>query len=71
MTNLISFLDDLRVIHVVKREKPIKYWEPIFISDQGMPWFDERLNWEGYRDKMSHVRNTVQYSMNNIKVAGA
>jgi len=47
--------DSLDVFHVAKRRGK---WEPFYIGTQDDPLFDERLSWEGRRDKM-----TQAYSM--------
>ena len=44
--------DDLNVFHVTKRQGDYKRWEPIHIGTQDDPLYDERLSWEGKRDKM-------------------
>ena len=55
--NLIYYLDELRIFKVVKRESPFLLWEPIFIGTNEDPLYDERLTWEGKRDKMTQVRH--------------
>ncbi|KAK2719329.1 beta-1,4-glucuronyltransferase 1-like [Artemia franciscana] len=45
--------EGLSVFHVGKRHKPHHNWEPIFIGTQDDPLYDERLSWEGRRDKMT------------------
>lgn len=45
--------DGLHVAHIGKRVKPFHHWEPIYISDNEEPWYDERLSWEGRSDKMA------------------
>ena len=42
---------------MVKRESPFLLWEPIFIGTNEDPLYDERLTWEGKRDKMTQVRH--------------
>ena len=51
-------LDDLGIFKVVKRKSPLLLWEPIFIGTNLDPPYDERLTWEGKRDKMTQVRFT-------------
>lgn len=41
--------DSLDVFHVTKRHG---IWEPFYIGSQDDPLFDERLSWEGRRNKM-------------------
>lgn len=48
--------DVLNVIDVVKRTGKLIAWEPIFIGTNNDPFYDERLSWEGKRDKMAQVR---------------
>lgn len=45
--------EGLHVIHVGKRVKPYHHWEPIYISNNKEPMYDERLTWEGRSDKMA------------------
>ncbi|XP_067119096.1 beta-1,4-glucuronyltransferase 1-like [Centruroides vittatus] len=45
----------LSVFHVTKRQKPRGSWEPIYIGTNDEPMYDERLTWEGKRDKMSQM----------------
>lgn len=45
----------LDVFHVAKRHKPRGSWEPIYIGTNDEPPYDERLTWEGKRDKMSQM----------------
>ena len=42
----------LMISHVFKRPYVLKYWEPIYIADKSLVDFNERLSWEGRRDKM-------------------
>lgn len=48
-----SVKEGLHVIHVGKRVKPYHHWEPIYISNNKEPMYDERLTWEGRSDKMA------------------
>jgi hypothetical protein len=44
------------VTRLLKRKWPMNGgWEPIFISDKEAPIYEERLSWEGRKDKMSQV----------------
>lgn len=47
--------DQLSVFHVTKRFGKNRRWEPIFIGTNNDPLFDERLSWEGLKDKMTQV----------------
>uniref|UniRef100_A0A7G3AU71 Putative glycosyltransferase n=1 Tax=Lutzomyia longipalpis TaxID=7200 RepID=A0A7G3AU71_LUTLO len=38
---------------VGKREGSFQHWEPIFIGTNREPYYEERLTWEGKRDKMT------------------
>ena len=52
---------DMHVFHVTKRAYyPLTTWEPIFICSHEAPQYDERLTWEGRKDKMTHVRTGRQ-----------
>ncbi|GBP77927.1 hypothetical protein EVAR_26537_1 [Eumeta japonica] len=41
------------VFHVGKRQGKYVHWEPIFIGTHRDPYYDERLSWEGKKDKMT------------------
>ncbi|XP_013166937.1 PREDICTED: beta-1,4-glucuronyltransferase 1 [Papilio xuthus] len=41
------------VFHVGKRRGKYVHWEPIFIGTHQDPYYDERLSWEGKKDKMT------------------
>ncbi|XP_059622670.1 beta-1,4-glucuronyltransferase 1-like isoform X2 [Phlebotomus argentipes] len=43
----------MEVFVVGKREGSFQHWEPIFIGTNREPYYEERLNWEGKRDKMT------------------
>ncbi|XP_076367279.1 beta-1,4-glucuronyltransferase 1-like [Tachypleus tridentatus] len=45
----------LGVFQVTKRKPPLTAWEPIYIGTNNEPLYDERLTWEGKRDKMSQM----------------
>ena len=45
----------LDVFEVTKRLGDQKWWEPFYIGTQDDPLFDERLSWEGERDKMTQA----------------
>ncbi|CAL8135327.1 unnamed protein product [Orchesella dallaii] len=42
----------MRIFQTTKRKFPFHLWEPIFIGTKEEPIYDERLSWEGLRDKM-------------------
>lgn len=48
--------EGLHVFHVGKRMGEFDVWEPFYIGTNEDPLFDERLSWEGMRDKMTQVR---------------
>ncbi|XP_063373122.1 beta-1,4-glucuronyltransferase 1 [Cydia amplana] len=43
----------MEVFHVGKRKGKFVIWEPIFIGTHQDPYYDERLSWEGKKDKMT------------------
>lgn len=43
------------LFYVTKRLGNQKWWEPFYIGTQDDPLFDERLSWEGMRDKMTQA----------------
>ncbi|GAB0089478.1 beta-1,4-glucuronyltransferase 1 [Sergentomyia squamirostris] len=45
--------DVLTVFSVGKRLGSFRNWEPIFIGSNREPYYEERLTWEGKRDKMT------------------
>lgn len=47
--------EDLNVFNVAHRIYPHNVWEPIFIGTVHDPPYDERLSWEGQRDKMTQA----------------
>lgn len=47
--------DELGVFEVVRRDRSLISWEPIYIGTNDEPLYDERLSWEGRRDKMSQA----------------
>ncbi|KAG8227483.1 hypothetical protein J437_LFUL002372 [Ladona fulva] len=44
---------EMNAFHVGKRIGAFAHWEPIFIGTDDEPPYDERLSWEGKRDKMT------------------
>ena len=45
--------NELNIFRSTKRKKT--YWEPLYIGTNDEPLYDERLSWDGKRDKMSQV----------------
>ena len=45
--------NELNVFRSTKRKKT--YWEPLYIGTNDEPLYDERLSWDGKRDKMAQV----------------
>ncbi|XP_068083100.1 beta-1,4-glucuronyltransferase 1-like [Anabrus simplex] len=45
--------EGLHIFHIGKRMGYHIHWEPIFIGTHHDPLYDERLSWEGKRDKMT------------------
>ncbi|CAB3238670.1 unnamed protein product [Arctia plantaginis] len=45
--------NQMDVFHVGKRHGKFVHWEPIFIGTHQDPYYDERLSWEGKKDKMT------------------
>lgn len=43
---------EMNIFYKAKRKFPYHLWEPIFIGTKNEPIYDERLSWEGLRDKM-------------------
>ena len=50
------FSDGLSVFHTSKREASL--WEPFYIGTHREPLFEERLSWEGRKDKITQVSGT-------------
>ena len=46
----------MNIFKTVKRKTPFLLWEPIYIGTNGDPFYDERLTWEGRKDKVTQVR---------------
>jgi len=46
---------NLGIFHIGKRERQFNRWEPIYIGTKFDPNYDERLSWEGQKDKMTQV----------------
>ncbi|XP_026725856.1 beta-1,4-glucuronyltransferase 1 [Trichoplusia ni] len=47
--------NQMDVFHVGKRQGKYLHWEPIFIGTHQDPHYDERLSWEGKKDKMTQA----------------
>ncbi|XP_028169577.1 beta-1,4-glucuronyltransferase 1 [Ostrinia nubilalis] len=45
--------NQMDVFHVGKRQRSFVHWEPIFIGTHQDPYYDDRLSWEGKKDKMT------------------
>lgn len=45
----------LNIFTVTKRLRNRSTWEPLYIGTNFEPLYDERLTWDGKRDKMSQV----------------
>lgn len=50
-----SSSERLSVFNVGHRLKPYARWEPVYIGTIEDPPYDERLSWEGQRDKMTQA----------------
>jgi hypothetical protein len=46
---------EMSIFHVGKRQGSFNHWEPIYIGTKFEPNYDERLSWEGQKDKMTQV----------------
>lgn len=47
----------MNVFRTTKRLRDKSQWEPLYIGTNAEPFYDERLTWDGKRDKMSQVRS--------------
>lgn len=54
--------DGLDVFYAQKRNGEFKFWEPIFIGTNNDPFYDERLNWDGKKEKMPQVSDNNNLS---------
>ena len=50
-----DFSAQMETFLVAKRQGQFHHWEPIFIGTHADPIYDERLTWEGKKDKMTQV----------------
>lgn len=48
-------IDTMSVLGQTYRTLPYRSWEPIHVGTDQDPMYDERLSWEGMRDKMTQV----------------
>jgi N-acetyllactosaminide beta-1,3-N-acetylglucosaminyltransferase len=46
----------MSVLGYATRTGPYRSWEPIYVGTNAEPPYDERLSWEGKKDKMTQVR---------------
>ena len=49
------------MFRVSERSGAYRRWEPVYISNNKEPFYDEKLTWEGKQDKMSQVTSTSNY----------
>ena len=51
----------ISVFYTANRHRPFDSWEPFYVGTNKEPFYDERLSWEGEKDKMTQVGtiNTV------------
>lgn len=55
ITIYIVLFTVMEVFYVGKREGKFSHWEPIFIGTHSDAYYDDRLSWEGKKDKMTQV----------------
>ena len=51
--------NSLGIFRVTRRLRSRNTWEPLYIGTNDEPLYDERLTWDGKRDKMSQVFDSV------------
>lgn len=63
--------DSLDVFHITKRTEKHRYWEPFYIGTKNDPFYDERLHWEGKKDKFpqSHAMCLLDYEFHVLNDA--
>lgn len=44
-------LGELRTLTVAKRTGDFAHWEPFFVGTHSDPLYDDRLTWEGQKDR--------------------
>ncbi|XP_025837228.1 beta-1,4-glucuronyltransferase 1-like isoform X1 [Agrilus planipennis] len=49
--------EEMEITESVTRTKTFVAWEPFFIGTNHDPWYDERVSWEGMRDKRIQLKN--------------
>ena len=47
--------NELTIFELTRRNKSREFWEPIFIGTKEDPEYDDRLSWDGRRDKMGQM----------------
>lgn len=47
--------DEIIIFEITQRDKVKNSWEPIFIGTNDDPLYDDRLTWDGRRDKMGQM----------------
>lgn len=45
----------LHVFHIGKRLDKFAHWEPFYVGTHAEPHYDERMTWEGRKNKMIQV----------------
>lgn len=55
LTNVTFGEDELSIFEIAQRDRLREQWEPIFIGTNDDPSYDDRLSWDGRRDKMSQM----------------
>lgn len=63
----IPKIDSMNVFRVTRRTRERNQWEPLYIGTNNEPFYDERLTWEGKRDKMSQV--SIVFPHRNIQIS--
>lgn len=56
--------DEISIFTVTKRDKSKNSWEPIYIGTNDDPLYEERMSWDGRRDKMSQMYETCLLDYN-------
>lgn len=46
---------ELKIFAITQRDRTRSFWEPIFIGTNEDPLYDDRLSWDGRRDKMGQM----------------
>lgn len=58
--------NDLNIFAKTHRYRDRNQWEPLYIGTNAEPFYDERLTWDGKRDKMSQVILTCKSFLANL-----